>query len=342
MKDRNRSLAKAMAFTMALVMVAAIIVILPAPVEANGNGFSGGDGSLGDPYQISTLEQLDNVRNDLTAHYILTEPIEAEDTRDWNNEAGWTPIGNEADPFTGSFDGQNNSIMGLFSNHSSADNIGLFGYVGVNGVVKNLGLFFTVVKGNDNVGALVGTNHGDIYRIAVEDVSFLGLGKVEGNDNVGGIVGYNNGNIHDSYSTIPVEATATAGGLVGYNHNDGTINRTHSVGKVEGANAGGLVGDAVDPTAVENSYWNTNTSGIATGIGDGLTTQEMKDQASFSGFDFDNVWRMGDNYPRLQEIETPGDIIDELLGFLDEICGSVGAVVLIGGAAIFGYRRRRE
>ena len=38
--------------------------------------FAGGSGTVEDPWQVATAEQLDSIRNDLTAHYILTDDID--------------------------------------------------------------------------------------------------------------------------------------------------------------------------------------------------------------------------------------------------------------------------
>ena len=49
--------------------------------------FEGGSGTAEDPWQIATAEQLDRVRDDLTAHYILTADI------DLSGYENWDPIG---------------------------------------------------------------------------------------------------------------------------------------------------------------------------------------------------------------------------------------------------------
>ena len=57
-----------------------------APAEAVAV-FAGGSGTSNDPWQIATAEQLDRVRDDLTAHYILTADI------DLSDHENWSPIG---------------------------------------------------------------------------------------------------------------------------------------------------------------------------------------------------------------------------------------------------------
>lgn len=68
----------------------------------------------------------------------------------------FTPIGTEASPFKGIFDGQNYTISGLdFGDTNTQKGIGLFGYL-ENATVKNLTVSHTVVKGFSYVGVIAG------------------------------------------------------------------------------------------------------------------------------------------------------------------------------------------
>ena len=61
--------------------------------EPSGEGtdgdmlFAGGSGSAEDPWKIATAEQLDCIRDDLTAHYTLIDDI------DLSGYENWMPIG---------------------------------------------------------------------------------------------------------------------------------------------------------------------------------------------------------------------------------------------------------
>ncbi|MGI6130227.1 MAG: S-layer homology domain-containing protein, partial [bacterium] len=60
--------------------------------------FAGGDGSSGNPYQVTTAEHLNNVRNHINDHFIQTEDIDlksylSEGGAGYNDGAGWIPIG---------------------------------------------------------------------------------------------------------------------------------------------------------------------------------------------------------------------------------------------------------
>jgi hypothetical protein len=130
----------------------------------------------------------------------------------------------------------------------------------------------------------------------------------------GGLVAYNTigdtygappGEILDSYADGAVAGWLEIGGLAGINL--GTIRRCYAAGSVSPAdNAGGLIGlqeSEYHPTVVEHCYWDVETSGLQTSAaGTGRTTAQMKQQASFMGWDFVKTWTIceGRDYPRLR------------------------------------------
>lgn len=106
----------------------------------------------------------------------------------------WTPIGNDSNRYTGTFDGAGHTISGLQVS-GGADRgtyIGLFGYVD-GGTVENLNLAGVYISGLNFVGGVVGRNKGTITGCMVS-------GRVSGSDWVGGVVGYDyGGTIMDCY-----------------------------------------------------------------------------------------------------------------------------------------------
>lgn len=205
------------------------------------------------------------------------------------------------------------------------------------------------VSGRSYLGGLTGRNDGTIsYSYSTGDVSstnggYVGglagknnttieksysTGNITGTANyAGGLVGYNDnfnqlegyGVITDSYSTGSVNVTGNnIGGLAGYTYY-GFITNSYSTGSVSGTNyVGGLMGYN-DNSTITSSYWDTQTSGKSncTGFGSdagctGLTTSQMKQQASFSGWSIANsggssaTWRIyeGDTYPMLRGFLT--------------------------------------
>lgn len=138
------------------------------------------------------------------------------------------------------------------------------------------------------IGGLVGSlNGGDITRC-------YATGDVNGGGSTGGLLGRmsSSTSISETYATGSVTGTSTTGGLVG-NYFSGTISDSYATGVVSGGSQqGGLIGGGTG-SSLSNSYWNTETSGQATSVaGTGRTTAEMKQDTSYSGWDFDDTWAM--------------------------------------------------
>jgi filamentous hemagglutinin family protein len=154
------------------------------------------------------------------------------------------------------------------------------------------------VSGASSIGGLVGYTR-DGSRIATS----YATGSVNGQSNVGGLVGSEvlGSSIENSYATGDVNG-APAGGLVGYAWNS-SIAGSYATGRVSGSYLlGGLVGMSGGGNTVTSSYWDRTTSGQAASFGGtALTDAQMKQKASFAGFDFVNVWGIdeGVSYPFL-------------------------------------------
>lgn len=103
-----------------------------AITETSENIFAGGDGTAENPYKVSTPEQLDAIRNNLSANYIQINDI---DLSNWGN---WQPIGKYGGVslpdqnmlFSGSFNGNNYTISNMTIIDTSVnpehDSYGLF------------------------------------------------------------------------------------------------------------------------------------------------------------------------------------------------------------------------
>ncbi len=82
--------------------------------------------------------------------------IDATATRDWNSGAGFVPIGNFAGGLDGRFDELGHVVEDLFIHRVDAICVGLFGGIGIGGVVRNVGVDGGAVTGGVLVGGLVG------------------------------------------------------------------------------------------------------------------------------------------------------------------------------------------
>jgi hypothetical protein len=202
--------------------------------------YSGGTGEPNDPYRIATPENLSDVgkyQEDWDKHFILTADIDLEGV-------SLSPVGRYGQPFTGVFDGNDHIIHNAEVNMPSSDFVGLFGYVGSSGQIRNLGVEVVTITGEDCVGGLVGANEGSLTGCYT---SGSVTGTDEG-DNIGGLVGWNHGSTTDCYSACSVngvEECDNMGGLVGFN--SGSITDCYAAGSIDGIGwdcdrVGGLVG----------------------------------------------------------------------------------------------------
>lgn len=207
----------------------------------------------------TTATDLQGIAGGLAGHYVLGAAIDASATSGWNAGAGFAPIGTSAARYTGTFDGLGHTVSGLMIARPSVNDVGLFGYLGVGGVLRNVKLSGGSVTGNTGTGALLGSNSGSVsYASAATTVSGL--------KNVGGLIGASLGPIANVWATGNVSnvsgGTGFVGGLVGNSATGGTITNGWASGNVTatGPNAGGLVG--FNTTAViSNTYATGNVSG---------------------------------------------------------------------------------
>lgn len=217
--------------------------------DNNETVFEAGDGSEENPYQVSNAEQLDAVRNDLTAHYIQVADIDMSGYE-------WSPIGTgygggsvlppfgspstENIPFEGEYNGNNYKITNLSITENEHDTVGLFGLCSENSKIENItieNLSITVDKSSTDYveqwenGAV---NAVSVGGIAGRCESIISNCKVSGNIEVincnsayvGGITG--NGGVLDSvnYADIYVlsnrdsrytnDGDVQCGGITGY------------------------------------------------------------------------------------------------------------------------------
>ncbi len=150
---------------------------------------------------------------------------------------------------------------------------------------------------DENCGGLVGNQwDGSISNC-------YSTARVSGSAGCGGLLGYQSASsISNCYSTGRVSGNSQCGGLVG-NQSDSSISNCYSTGCVSGTtDCGGLVGFQ-EGGSIKGCYYDTKIVGQSdTGKGTPKMTAEMKEQATFSGWDFADVWKIveGISYPYLK------------------------------------------
>lgn len=289
--------------------------------------FEAGNGTETDPYIIATAAQLDEVRNFPSACFELSKDIDLSSYLN-SNSSGWTPIKD----FTGKFDGKKHTIKGLWISLSSIDNVGLFANIqaSYNKRASVSNLFVNISKKGITGGSRVGGICGSLSDGNIENC--MVTGDISGYQYVGGIVGvggvWNNDNPSISQCASSGNIIATdgeVGGIFGYRYGSCSIENCYSIAnvKAEGSYsssaygigysakncyfAGTISGTGdVYPIGVynTNSYYDSEKTKISWKEG-ALTTKQMKQQASFQGWDFDKIWTIqeGVDYPKLRSLQ---------------------------------------
>ncbi len=227
-----------------------------------------GSGTGGDPYQITTLDNLlilSQAESIWDSDFIQTTNIDATPTSGWNSGAGFESIGSTSSPFTGSFDGQDFSITGLFINRADEDTLGLFGRAD-SAALQNIQLLDVDITGNDAVGALAGV----VDSTIVNDISVSG--SVTANANVGGLIGRMNSNTATNiHSAVMVSADSSySGGLIGFATNASITDCSVSATVTGDAATGGVAGFFTGSPGILSTLSNCTTSGDisgSTGVG---------------------------------------------------------------------------
>lgn len=242
--------------------------------------------------------------------------------------------------------GSTSTIVGCSVTGSVAGNGwtgGLCGFLDTGGIVRQSYSTATVSSTGDFTGGLIGyiVNQDVLYCFATGNVTGSGatsdytgglIGRIHGASTVkqcyasgdvsggrystGGLAGINYGNslVENCYARGSVAGVNdNVGGLVSYNDNAGSIVRwCHAVGATSGggdaSETGGMVGKNTE--TITQSYYNEETTG-QTGDTKGVgiaTSQAYKLAASFPGFDFENVWYMATDMPKLRNVpDADGD-----------------------------------
>ena len=308
---------------------------------------------------IDTLEDLDDIRNhyanmpkscgidaiqqcrgfelrrslDFNANASYSSPA---NKSAWTRGTGWQPIGLGANGFNSRFEGNGHTISGLLMNQTASD-IGLFSILDAAGEIMNVGLLNVGIGGDNDIGGLVGHNHGTIIN------SYVTTATLAGNNNIGGLVGSNDGSIISSFAVAEVRGDRRIGGLVGNNQgrivnayaastvsgnhatldlplgglagrNDGSITNSYTISRVQpqiadAVQGGGLIGMMSSTATITASYWNRTVNASLMRSANARTTAElqiptmagMNPTDTYYGW-HSSDWDFGDNvdYPTLR------------------------------------------
>lgn len=199
-----------------------------------------GSGTETDPYQIGTAEGLKWFRDKVnSATKTADTQICAELTEDIDlSSEEWSPIGIGegvywgSRSYSGTFDGKGHTIKNLSIDNSSAQYVGLFGYV-LGGTIRNLTVSGSV-KGSGHTGGIAGGADGGTFE------NCANLCVVQSDSTEGG----------------------TTGGIIGFAHNmnyELIVRDCYNVGSITGRNAGGIIGQCINTSGTIRNCYNAGT-----------------------------------------------------------------------------------
>ena len=221
-----------------------------------------GSGSPIDPYKISSKEELYWFANEVNGGNTgicakLMNNITINDNvlnadgslnGDGSGLKQWTPIGNNSNQYIGTFDGDGHTISGLYVD-SNDQEVGLFGCVGTNGKIQNVGVVDSYISATGDkvcVGGVCGYNVGGTIENCYNTGTITATATAQATgiySSVGGVCGFSFWNIFNCYNTGKVSVTgdrARVGGVSGFNGKD--IKNCYNTGEVSVAVDGGSVG----------------------------------------------------------------------------------------------------
>ena len=218
-----------------------------------------GEGTEYNPYLITNAEELAMLAitpQKWNSWFRVTQNIDMSGYDGIEGRPQMTPIGTQAIPFTGNFNGLNKTISNLTINMPITDNVGLFGYTDT-AEIYDLSLVDTNISGDRYVGALAGyCNNSNITNCQASANVSAGYGDA------GGLTGANiDGNVNNCYATGTVLANGSAGGgLIGVNLNN-NVSNCYAMSNVSAETfAGGLIGN-IESGNIYNCYAASTVTG---------------------------------------------------------------------------------
>lgn len=218
-----------------VICVALVAAMAPAEIAMAGTGSYEGtqQNDFAGYTPVSTKEELNNIRYDLSGKYYLTRDIvfSEEDFLPeglfYNAGKGWIPIGDSDSAFSGVIDGNGHTISGLEIIESPAKG-SCSGFIGINsGEIINLCIdnySTAATSSQEAVGTIVGRNSkSGTIKGCINKSSVTGRLNDSTISYTGGVVGWNAGNIINCSNTGYVTGGTKfsqggcVGGIAGYN-----------------------------------------------------------------------------------------------------------------------------
>lgn len=274
---------------------------------------------------IHDIADLYAIRNNRSGKYILMNDIDMSSTAQggaYDCGTGWDSI----EEFSGILDGNGYRIVGMeIFGEPAVTRVGLFESIS-RAEIKNLGIvdcnINITVKTSAYVGAICGYDYRNNINNCYANGKIIVSGKNTDNCYIGGLIGieayYGRWAIENCYNDCEIDGSSLEsasgyepyiGGILGNaNYSDIGMKKCHNTGVVKGSaqsKVGAICGE-LDRGEFSNLNYLRGTADR--GIGNytdnancvSLTEPQMKDQRSFTGFDFTSTWEVDpycESYP---------------------------------------------
>ena len=308
---------------------------------------------------IHDIADLYAIRNNRSGNYILMNDIDMSSTAqggDYDCGTGWDSI----EEFSGTLDGNGYRIVGMqiFGEPAADTEVGLF--ESIHGAkIKNLGMvdcnINITVKTYTYVGAICGrsgyySNYYSNINNCYANGKITVAGKDTGKCYIGGLTGGTYVYFENCYNDCEIDSSSlesTSGYepyIGGISGDAISIEKCHNTGTVRGS-AQSKVGAICGSSNVSNVNYLRGTAdkGIGSMADDAdcvsLTESQMKDQRSFTGFDFVNTWEIDPYcesypYPQLKNNRMIRVKAIELSPAPTKLTYNQGETIKITGAAL--------
>ena len=177
----------------------------------------------------------------------------------------WTPVGNNIYAYTGTFDGKGYTVSGLYFNNPNSSFVDLFGFIGANGKISNVGVLDSYFQFRWYGAGVCGINNGELQNCS-NSSTVIGnmeqeIGGVCGENNYDGIIGncFNEGTVSATVSDHTIYVSGGVGGVCGINKM-ATIKSCYNTASVSGEDAVGGVCGINDRGTTTNCYYLSNAA----------------------------------------------------------------------------------
>ena len=291
--------------------------------------FTGGTGTASDPFQITTLVDLQTIKMNLSANYTLINDINASATAGWGS-GGWEPLGDTIGAFNGTLDGAGHTVSYITIDRSGSDYQGFFGMTSNVATIKNIFLTEISVNGDQYTGGLAGRSSASLSNCHVQ-------GTVNGGTYTGGLAGHGSNSIDNCSTNVStISSSNSAGGLLGQGSGL-DMNSCYAIGSVQSNfyRIGGAIGYLSSGLAM-NSYAIGDLSVSDEQCGGFVGTNSATIRQCYATGDISSSYSWnggfcGRNYGNIKDCYATGNVTaDRASGFCSDNTGTINCSYSIG------------